>query len=326
MNRADLANFRCEVQAAPHYRYFGWNIHIGDMYCQGPVLLQALSILEGFDIGRMEHNSADYLHLLAEALKLAFSDRERYYGDPNFVSTRLSMLMDPDHVTQLRTSIKMDEALPDLPTVNVVGKRHGDTTYFAVVDAAGNAFSCAPSDTIDGCPIVPGLGIIVSPRGVQSRLDASHPACLRPGKRPRLTPSPALALSNAAKGDYRLMAFGAPGGDVIIQGMLQAFLNFVHFDMTPQQAVEKPRIATLAFPDSFYPHVHDQGRLSIEGRISSQVQQELANRGHKVVPWPDFEVDATGVGMVVDLSPTDESGRVLAGAADPRRSGYVIGR
>jgi gamma-glutamyltranspeptidase/glutathione hydrolase len=122
------------------------------------------------------------------------------------------------------------------------------------------------------------------------------------------------------------MAFGAPGGDVIMQGMLQAFLNFLHFGMTPQQAVEAPRIATFAFPDSFYPHVHDRGRLSTEARIPELVQRELTNRGHKIVPWPDFEFDASGVSMVVDLLPPSNKGRVLAGAADPRRSGYALGR
>jgi gamma-glutamyltranspeptidase/glutathione hydrolase len=122
------------------------------------------------------------------------------------------------------------------------------------------------------------------------------------------------------------MAFGAPGGDVIAQGMLQALLNFLHFGMTPQQAVEAPRIASLAFPDSFYPHVHERGRLSIEGRVPVAVQKELAGRGHKVVPWPDFEFDASGVAMVLDLLPPSAEGRVLAGAADPRRSGYALGR
>jgi gamma-glutamyltranspeptidase/glutathione hydrolase len=326
MTREDLAAFRCEVEPAPGYDYAGWRVHTGDMFCQGPVLLQALALLAGFDLRAMGHNSADYLHVLAEALKSAFSDREHFYGDPNFVATRVGDLLDEAHVRELRARIRMDHALPDLSTPSRLQPRRRDTTYFAVVDAAGNAFSCSPSDTVDGNPIVPGLGIIVSPRGVQSRLDPDHPASLKPGKRPRLTPSPGLAIGTGSRGEPRVMAFGAPGGDVIMQGMLQAFLNVVHFGMTAQQAVEAPRIASLAFPDSFYPHVHEPGRLSIEGRVAPQVQAELARRGHKVVPWPDFEFDASGVAMVVDLRPPDEAGRALAGAADPRRSGYALGR
>jgi gamma-glutamyltranspeptidase / glutathione hydrolase len=326
MTHEDLASFRCEVLPAPGYDYAGWRVHTGDIFCQGPVLLQALSLLADFDLKAMGHNSADYLHLLAEVLKLAFSDREHFYGDANFVPTRIADLLEGEHARELRAMIQMDRVLPDLPTPNSLEPRRRDTTYFAVVDAAGNAFSCSPSDTIDGNPVVPGLGIIVSPRGVQSRLDPKHPASLQPGKRPRLTPSPALAIASESGRDARVMAFGAPGGDVITQGMLQALLNLLHFGMTPQQAVEAPRIASLAFPDSFYPHVHERGRLSIESRIPIVVQQELARRGHKVVPWPDFEFDASGVAMVVDLVPPNVEGRVLAGAADPRRSGYALGR
>jgi gamma-glutamyltranspeptidase / glutathione hydrolase len=326
MTREDMSSFRCEVLPAPSYGYAGWRVHTGDMFCQGPVLLQALSLLATFDLKALGHNSADYLHLLAEVLKLAFSDRERFYGDPNFTSTRIADLLDEHHVQELRAMIRMDRALPDLPTSGLLGSRRRDTTYFAVVDADGNALSCSPSDTIDGSPIVPGLGIMVSPRGVQSRLDPNHPASLQPGKRPRLTPSPALATRGDGGVEPRVMAFGAPGGDVITQGMLQALLNFLEFGMTPQQAVEAPRMASLAFPDSFYPHVHEHGRLSIEGRVPISVQRELAHRGHKVVPWPDFEFDASGVSMVVDLAKPGDDGRVLAGAADPRRSAYALGR
>jgi gamma-glutamyltranspeptidase/glutathione hydrolase len=326
MTSEDMAAFRCEILPAPSYEYAGWRVHTGDVFCQGPVLLQTLSLLATFDLKALGHNSADYLHLLAEVLKLAFSDRERFYGDPNFTHTRIADLLDEGHVRELRAMIRMDHALPDLPTAGRADSRRRDTTYFAVIDAAGNAFSCSPSDTIDGSPIVPGLGIIVSPRGVQSRLDPNHPASLQPGKRPRLTPAPALAITRDSSARSRVMAFGAPGGDVITQGMAQALLNLLEFGMTPQQAVEAPRIASLAFPDSFYPHVHEQGRLSIEGRIPINVQQDLARRGHKVVPWPNFEFDASGVCMVVGLELPDEVACVLAGAADPRRSAYALGR
>jgi gamma-glutamyltranspeptidase/glutathione hydrolase len=195
--------------------------------------------------------------------------------------------------------------------------RRSDTTYLCVVDADGNAFSATPSDTLDDGPIVPGLGIVISPRGHQSRLDPEHPSVLAPGKRPRLTPAPALALAD----DGRVWAFGSPGGDVILQAMLQAFLNVVEFGLTPQQAVEAPRVASYSFPNSFYPHGEPEGRLNVEARIAEDVRRELAARGHDVVVWPELEFDAGSVAMALDLGPG-----VLAGAADPRRSAYALAR
>jgi gamma-glutamyltranspeptidase/glutathione hydrolase len=160
---------------------------------------------------------------------------------------------------------------------------------------------------------------------VQSRLDAVHPAALGPGRRPRLTPSPALALS-IGEADSRVMALSSSGGDVIPQGILQTFLNIVDRNMSPQQAVEAPRITCLAFPDSFFPHFHDIGRLSVETRISENTRAKLAARGHRIHPWPDYEFDASGVAVSLDLAPPSSDGRVLGSGADPRRSHYAISR
>jgi gamma-glutamyltranspeptidase/glutathione hydrolase len=163
---------------------------------------------------------------------------------------------------------------------------------------------------------------MVSPRGCQSRLDPSHPAVLAPGKRPRLTPSPALALHP----DGLVWAFGSPGGDVILQAMLQAFLNVVEFGMTPQQAVEAPRVASYSFPNSFAPHTEPRGLLRVESRIGEDVRRELAERGHEVEAWPEWEPEAGSVAMALDLRPPGGSQRVLAAAADPRRSAFALAR
>jgi gamma-glutamyltranspeptidase/glutathione hydrolase len=228
----------------------------------------------------------------------------------------------------------MASALPNLPTVDRASAggvptraRRLDTTCLCTIDADGNAFSASMSDTLDGAPLVPGLGIMVSPRGVQSRLDADHPACVAPHKRPRLTPAPALASRRApGAGDLLVWPFGCPGGDVILQALLQAFLNVVHFEMTPQQAVEAPRVGCFSFPDSFFPNVEVEGRVSVEEGIGEGVRAELRARGHEVVSWPELEFDAGGVNMVLDLEPPRDGRRVLAAGADPRHSCYALGR
>jgi gamma-glutamyltranspeptidase/glutathione hydrolase len=318
----DLAEFRAEVAPAVSRPYGGWLVHTPDTWCQGPALLQTLAILDGFDLAALGHNTAAYLHVLAEAVKLAFSDRERYYGDPRFVDVPLERLLSDEHAAELRARIGETTALPNLPTLREPPLRRSDTTYLCVVDADGNAFSATPSDTLEEGPIVPDLGIMVSPRGVQSRLDPTHPSVLAPGKRPRLTPSPAIALEP----DGRVWAFGSPGGDVILQAMLQAFLNVVEFGMTPQQAVEAPRVASYSFPNSFYPHTEPQGLLKVEARIPEDVRRDLAGRGHDVAAWPELEFEAGSVSLALDLRPPTGEGRVLAAGADPRRSAYAIAR
>jgi gamma-glutamyltranspeptidase/glutathione hydrolase len=328
----DLAGFRCEVSLAPSFSFRGYRVHTTSTWSQGPVLLQALAILDNVDLHGMGHNSANYIHYLSEALKLAFSDREQYYGDPRFVDVDLDWLLSEDHTAELLALIRENAALPSLPTIRREqpqqdpGSKRFDTTYLCVVDGAGNAFSATPSDTLDGGPIVPGLGILVSPRGVQNWLESDHPSALAPGKRPRITPAPALAIGDDHDSEPMVFAFGGSGGDSIIQAMLQAFLNRVAFEMTPQQAVEAPRVATFSFPDSFFPHHNVPTRLSLEARIAEPIRQELEARGHRLYVWPGYEFDAAGVSMALDLVPTSDRGRALAAAADPRRTCYAVGR
>jgi gamma-glutamyltranspeptidase/glutathione hydrolase len=207
-----------------------------------------------------------------------------------------------------------DTALP------VAGGSHDDaldTSYVAVVDEAGNGFSATPSDPNVDSPVIPGVGCVVSPRGSQGWLDPAHPSVVAPGKRPRLTPAPAMAFT-----DGRLfMPFGTPGGDVQQQAMLQVFLNATVFGMPLQQAIEAPRVASRSFPDSFWPHAYSPGKLEVEGRIPRETRDALAAIGHDVSVWPDWEWRAGAVDAVL----VDEDG-VRWGGADPRRGALAIAR
>ena len=306
----DVASFEVTVEPAPGVRYDDRTVFAPPGYTQGPVMLLALAILDGLDLPA---EGAPRLHLIAEALRLAFWERERALGDGADVAAFLAS------ADRLRGRIDPTRALPD-PHGPAPGRARPDTTYLCVVDAAGNAFSAMPSDTLDGGPIVPDLGILVSPRGVQSSLSPGHPNAVAPGKRPRVTPAPAMAVAD----DGRVTAFGCPGGDVIVQAQLQAFLNLAG-GMTHQQAVEAPRIATFSFASSFFPNPRFPMRLDVEARVPAEVRAALAAMGHDLRDWAEWEFDAGGVCMAGDAVPPGE-GRVLAAGADPRRTAYAWGR
>jgi gamma-glutamyltranspeptidase/glutathione hydrolase len=193
----------------------------------------------------------------------------------------------------------------------------GDTSYLCVIDRHGNAFSATPSDGSDKTPLIPGVGILCSGRGTQSWADPSHPSSVAPGKRPRLTPNPALALKNGKA----YMPFGTPGGDVQIQAMIQVFLNINVFGMSVQDAVEAPRFANYSYPGSFEPHPYFPGRLYLESRIAKSTGEALAAMGHKVYWWDDMTWLAGSVCTIVN----DHAQGVLHGGADPRRPAYVLG-
>jgi gamma-glutamyltranspeptidase/glutathione hydrolase len=195
-------------------------------------------------------------------------------------------------------------------------KVEADTSYCCVVDRWGNAFSATPSDGSGNVPVVPGLGITPSGRGSQSRPDPRHPAGVAPGKRPRLTPNPAMVVT-AAGG---VMPFGTPGGDVQTQAMLQVMLNIFQHGMEVQDAIEAPRVASYSFPSSFAPFEYFPGRLAVEGRISAEVRADLAARGHEVKAWPEWTWLAGSVEAVL----SDPRTGMIAAGADPRRPAYAI--
>jgi gamma-glutamyltranspeptidase/glutathione hydrolase len=185
-----------------------------------------------------------------------------------------------------------------------------------VVDAEGNGFSATPSDPSVDSPVIPGVGCVVSPRGSQGWLVPGHPSEVAPGKRPRLTPAPAMVLH---KGRL-FMPFGTPGGDVQQQAMLQVLLNIVEFGMAPQAAVDAPRVASRSFPDSFWPHPDAPGMLEAERRIAPATRAALADLGHGVQEWPDWDWRAGAVCAIV-VGPDG----TLMGGADPRRGAHAIG-
>jgi gamma-glutamyltranspeptidase/glutathione hydrolase len=192
-----------------------------------------------------------------------------------------------------------------------------DTSYVCAVDAEGNAFSATPSDGVGSTPIIPGLGLICSGRGSQSWLEADHPSSVAPGKRPRLTPNPAMAFRDGEL----LMPFGTPGGDMQSQSMLQTFLNIVTFGMDVQQAIEAPRFGTFSFPNSFWPHAYLPGKLKLEGRIPRATGEELADRGHDLEWWPQWTREAGN--MCAILVDRDEA--TLTAGADARAEAYAAG-
>lgn len=324
LDERDLAEFVADVQPTPSLAFGGWQVHVTPTWTQGAVVTEALGILDGFNLSSLEHNGTEYLHLVAEALSLAFSDRELYFADPAFAAVQAVELQSDERLVRLRTLIT-DRAQASLATRDLPVRRLRSTTSVVVTDAAGNAFATSPSDTLDGAPIIPELGILCSPRGVQSRLDAQHPNSLQPGKRPCVTPAAAVALRAMPDGEPDVWALACPGGDVIVQAMTQAVLNVVVAGMTLQEAVEAPRIAPFNAPSAFHPHPEGHNVVYAEGRIAADVRDALAAKGHRVLAWPDFEFDAGSVQMSM-VTRAPDGGRVVLSAADPRRTAYGITR
>jgi gamma-glutamyltranspeptidase / glutathione hydrolase len=323
----DLATFNSEIEEPPGTTFNGIDVRVCGPWSQGPVIPQTLNIVAGDDLAAMGHNSADYIHVVSEAMNLAFSDREHYYGDPNYVYVPMDLLMSPEYGNEQRARIDLARAFGEMPAAGGSGSladaartkspAQADTSYVCAIDDEGNAFSATPSDGIGSTPVVPGLGLICSGRGSQSWIDADHPSSLHPGKRPRLTPNPAMAF----KDGQLFMPFGTPGGDMQPQSMLQTFLNVVVFGMDVQQAIEAPRFGTFSYPESFYPHTYRPGRLNLEGRISENVGEELARRGHDIEWWPDWTRIA---GNVCAIKVNRDNGSLEAGA-DARAEAYANG-
>jgi len=335
MSHADLAGFRVNFEPTVTTRFEGMDLHACGPWSQGPVLPMALNILKGYDLRALGHNSVGYVHVVTEALKLAFADRHNHFGDPRHVAVPIRGLLSARYADYRRSLISTDRAWPEMPpagdprTLSQVANRWmpppqtddalppGDTSYLCVVDGERNAFSSTPSDGSNKTPIIPGVGIVCSGRGTQSWADPTHPSAVAPGKRPRLTPNPAMVLKNG-----RLhMPFGTPGGDVQTQAMLQVFLNINVFGMAPQDAIEAPRFWNISFPGSFEPHPYYPGRLYLERSMGAAVYDGLAQLGHRMYWWDDMTWRAGGVCAIVN----DARHEVLHGGADPRRPAYVLG-
>ncbi len=330
MTDEDLADFHVDVEEPVQSDYRGVDVYATGPWSQGPVISQTLNILEGYDLADMGHNSADYIHLVSQALDLAFADREAYYGDPKFIDVPMQILLSKDYAARRRAHIRLNQSFTEMPQPglhsngakiyqagDLTTPAQPDTSYVCVIDEEGNAFSATPSDGIGSTPIVPGLGLICSGRGSQSWLDPNHASSLQGGKRPRLTPNPAMAFR-----DGRLfMPFGTPGADMQPQSMIQVFLNIVEFGMDPQEAIEQPRFGTYNYPESFWPHTYRPGLLKLESRIGAGTVEDLRGRGHQLDLWPEWTRSAGNVCAIM----VDHDRGTLTGGADARAEAYALG-
>lgn len=318
----DFATFEAEVAPAVSTRVRDWTFFATPSWSQGPVALQILGILS---------RRPDSWHDIAEAITLAFNDREDHLCDPDVMEKPIAELLSPDYLDHLAATIT-DQALPGRPspvtettqttqTTDTVARHlRTSTTSIVTVDALGNTFAASPSDTLDGGPIIPELGIMCSPRGVQSRLDPAHPNRLRPGARPTITPAPMIALN----GDDS-WAIACPGGDVIVQAMAQVAWRVIRDGVGLQEAVEAPRIAAFNAPSAFHPHPSADRLVYAEGRIPQEDLDRLRSQGHTVDIWPDWEFDAGSVQMA-QATRTPAGEVAITAGADPRRLAYAIVR
>ena len=336
LTEEDFASYRARVEPAVSTDYRGITVHKCNTWCQGPVFLQQLNLLEGFDLAAMGHNTADYVHTLIECAKLAFADRNAHYGDPQFVDVPLGRLLSKAYADERRRLVDPQRAsLEDRPGDLPPGRRlppvapdgawpetfTGDTTKCEAVDRFGNMISITPSGGwFSSSPVIPGLGFPLGTRGQMFELDLAgearpaHPNSLQPGKRPRSTLTPTLATREGRP----WMAFGSPGGDCQDQWALLFFLNHVDFDMNLQEAIDAPTFHTVHFRNSFYPRAAFPGRMVVEGRIGEEVRRALAARGHTVEVAGNWSNSNT---IVVQFDP--DTGLISA-AATPRNVSYAI--
>ena len=325
ITRDDLAKFHAEQDEPRTTTYRGYTIFKPGFWSQGPVMIEALNILEGFDLKKMGHNSPEYLHTLIEAVKLAFADRDRYYGDPKFSKIPEQILLSKAYAAERRKLIdpahasmqsRPGELNASVAMVGGNGKSSDkDTTCVNAVDREGNAFSATPSGAWIPSVIVADTGIPLSVRMEVFVTTPGHANQLAPGKRPRVTLSPTIVT----KDGQLVLTMSTPGGDNQDQAMLQTLLNILEFGMSPQEAVEAPRFQSSHFYNSFGFHEFTPGRVSIEGRIPKPTIQKLIDLGHLVQPAADWS--NTSAPTVIQVI-----GGVLNGGADPRRARYVFGR
>jgi len=343
---ADLAEFAAHEDAPLHIRYKDYDLYGCPPNSHGHVMLQALNILEGFDLKAMGHNSPAYLHHVTEALKLAFADREAFVGDPRFVKDiPMRQMLSKEYAARRRALIRPDRAMdgpappgdPRAPSayratppsyraaagsIEVLSGRaaypdwiDGYTTYYSAIDRDRNMVSITSTIWSDfgNCMYVDG-GYFLNNRLGLFYLDPKDPNALSPRRRPRQTLNPVLVM----KGGKPLMVFGTPGGDTMPQSQLQFFLNFAEFGMNVQQAVEQPYVVSSAFRGALWPHPV-ANRLAVSERLEETVRRELARRGHNVTTHA-----AKGVGSVKAILIDPRTG-VLMGAAAPATDSYAIG-
>jgi len=335
LDKTDLEAYEARVEPPLRREFAGLTVCKCPPWSTGGVLLQTLALLEPHALARMGHNSADYLHTLVEALKLAFADRERYYGDPRLVAVPMDALLSDAYAACRRGLVDPGRASLEARPGDPLRLRplaagpgpapgppgHG-TVHVNVIDRARTMVSATASGAwIGAAPVVPGLGIPLTTRLQTFSLDPAHPNVVAPGKQPRTTLTPTLVLA----GGRPRMVLGTMGGDHQDQWSLQAFLNLALFGMPVQDAIEAPRVSTQHAPSSFHPHEARPGHLRIEARVPYAVRRDLQARGHRLELRPEWAEGYVGAIVV------DEAHGGLMGGADPRGEvatvipGYAIG-
>jgi len=338
----DMATWQARIEAPLTYDYGRYTVCKAP-WSQGPVTLQQLALLKGYDLDGADVTGPDFIHTVVECSKLAYADREKFYGDPDFVevpfatllsdaynderrklvSDRASLELRPGSVegfgalVKLKTGAKLVAGMgAGEPTVGRMGEVVGDTVHFDIVDQAGNMVTATPSGGwLQSSPVIPELGFCLGTRGQMFWLEEGHPASLVPGKRPRTTLSPTLALRD---GDAYL-AWGSPGGDQQDQWITQFFLRHVHAGMNLQEAIDAPAWHSEHFPISFWPRTARPGVLQIERRVPKEARDELARRGHIVEVEPEWSEGR--------LTAASKDGVRRKAAANPRgMQGYAAGR
>ena len=328
LQASDLDRFTTRFEEPVSADYRGFTVHKCQPWSQGPVFLQQLRLLEGFDLRAMGHNSAAYIHCLVEAAKLAFADREAYYADPEFAEVPMEGLLSRKYADLRRPLIDPEHASMDLRPGDPIAMRAlleganaearswgPGTIHVTAADGHGNMVACTASGGwIPSSPVIDSLGFPLGTRVQTFHLNERHANALRPGKRPRTTLTPSIATRNGAP----FLSFGTPGGDQQDQWTLQFFLNMVEFGMDVQEAIEAPRFSTAHYVNTFYPHNFSKGSLRVEERVDEKVRSDLAGRGHLLEvrpPWCEGHV--LGIRF-------DPERRLLTGGADPRGQLAVV--
>jgi len=340
----DIARWTPRVEAPLTYDYGRYTVCKTGPWGQGPVMLQQLALLKGFDLEGLDPAGADFIHLQVECAKLAYADREAFYGDPDFVEVPMARLLSDAYNAERRKLVDRSASLKLRPgfipgfggTANpprqqptnfaaiagagepTVGELTGvgDTVHFDIIDQAGNMVSATPSGGwLQSSPVIPELGFPLGTRAQMFWLEEGHPAALAPGKRPRTTLTPTFALRDGEP----YLACGTPGGDQQDQWITQFFLRHVHAGLNLQEAIDAPAWHSEHFPSSFWPRAARPGVLVLEGRVSKETAAELKRRGHIVEVGADWSEGR--------LTAAARDGRKRRAAANPRgMQGYAAGR
>ena len=344
---SDMAEWRAGYDAALSYDYHGWTVHKTGPWGQGPVLLQALAILKHFDLAAMDPTGPEFVHTVIEAMKLAYADREAFYGDPDHSEVPMAYLLSDDYNAERAALISAEASMDQRPgqvpgfehlaeayvaraardfgvsgvaaqepTMAHLTDRKGDTVHLDVIDRWGNCVAATPSGGwLQSNPVVPGLGFPLNSRAQMFWLEEGLPSSLAPGRRPRTTLTPSLAEK-----DGTWLAFGTPGGDQQDQWQLVWFLRYVHHGFDMQQGMDAPLFHTMHFQGSFFPRAVKPGEMMIEPNVGEICIDELRARGHKVTvaePWTVGRLTAAR---------RDADGLMTAAATPRLMQAYAVGR